>query len=169
MVDKQSTKINITTMPAARSYGFSLIELLIILVIIGILASIAYPNYKNYQVEVKRTDMMAEIQQMASRIEAQKLIYKKYENIPLSKIYIATPTSGKMSYPVSGTSVYEVSIFDVSGTPTLITSTNLSTKKWKIQAQPLASTIMTGDGTLTIDYTGMKCRGSSCGHGEQWK
>ena len=57
--------------------GFTLIELMVVVAIIGILAAIAYPSYQGYVERTNRADMMAEMQQIAQRIEANKIIYKR--------------------------------------------------------------------------------------------
>ena len=72
--------------------GFTLIELMIVVVIIGILASIAYPSYQGYIEKGKRVDMMAEMQQIGSRIEANKITYKRYDRIPLGQEFSNTTT-----------------------------------------------------------------------------
>lgn len=153
--------------------GFTLIEMMIVVSIIAILAAIAYPSYLGYQERTNRADMMAEIQQMVSRIEAQKINYKKYENIPLSTIFIKTPTSGKMEYPTDRPSLYEVTILNISNGDNdkapKITGANLSTVTWKIQAKPKTNGRMKGDGALSIDYTGKKCRGNTCGYTDEWR
>ena len=53
--------------------GFTLIEMMIVVAIIGILAAISYPSYQRYVIKTKRTDMMSEMQNIASEIESRKL------------------------------------------------------------------------------------------------
>ena len=66
-----------TKLPIQR--GFTLIEIMIVVTIIGVLAAIAYPSYQGYVERTNRADMMAEMQQIASRIESNKINYKRYE------------------------------------------------------------------------------------------
>ena len=63
-----------------RQQGFTLIELMIVVAIIGVLAAIAYPSYQRYVIKTKRTDMMTELQNIASQIESRKLAQGSYTN-----------------------------------------------------------------------------------------
>jgi type IV pilus assembly protein PilE len=63
---------------AARSAGFSLIELLITIMIIGILAAIAYPSYMSYAHSSDRTDArttMMNVAQVLQRCYSQTFNY----------------------------------------------------------------------------------------------
>lgn len=145
--------------------GFTLIELMIVVAILGILAAIAYPSYQGYMERVNRADMMTEMQQIASRIEANKITYKRYDRIPLNEIFSNTVTGASTTFPASGTALYDVTITPVSGT-------TLNGEKWVVTATPIASTRMVTDGVLTLNYEGIKCRikGSvkKCGANKEW-
>ena len=145
--------------------GFTLIELMIVVVIIGILASIAYPSYQGYIEKGKRIDMMAEMQQIASKIEANKITYKRYDRIPLSEIFSNTVSGAGTTFPSTGTALYNVSISPVSGS-------NLNGRNWTLTANPISGTQMEGDGMLTLNFEGEKCRGSGsdqkCGFDNEW-
>lgn len=144
-----------------KNQGFTLIELMIVVAIIGILATIAYPSYQRYVIKTKRTDMMAELQNIASRIESQKLASGSYANINTNLL-------GLGSYPTSGTSLYTVTL-----TPTPLTM------NWTLTAAPVAGEQMANDGRLTLNSNGQKCRDKNnngnttdtgeCGMGEEWK
>lgn len=149
--------------------GFTLVEMLIVVAIIGILAGIAFPSYSRYIIEGKRADMMAEMQQMASRIEANKITYKRYDRIPFNEIYApgATITSGTSTFPIADTPLYTVSLSP-------ITATTLSGPDWTITATPITGGQMANDGTLTLDNTGRRCRNVTisdrrCGVSDEWR
>lgn len=142
--------------------GFTLIELMIVVAIIGILAAIAYPSYQGYTERVNRADMMTEMQQIASRIEANKIIYKRYDRIPLNEVYSNAVTNAATTFPNSGAALYNVTIDPVSGN-------NLGGRDWTIRAIPVTGQRMASDGSLTLDSTGQKCRDTYCGKGSEWK
>ncbi|MBA2056631.1 prepilin-type N-terminal cleavage/methylation domain-containing protein [Psychrobacter cryohalolentis] len=129
--------------------GFTLIEMMIVVAIIGILAAIAYPSYQSYVIKSKRTDMMSEMQNIASIIESRKLAQGNYSNA------LITGLDG--DYPKQGSALYNVTF-----TPATLTS------KWKITAETINNTQVDGDGDLTFDYQTVKCRDSVCGTGNEW-
>jgi len=134
--------------------GFTLIELMIVVAIIGVLAAIAYPSYQSYVIKTKRVDMMTEMQNIASEIESRKLAQGRYSNA------LVTGLGG--DYPNQGTALYTVTIGNVTG----VSGTDL-TSKWQITATPKSGQ-MANDGTLTLNYQGIKCRDTACGTSEQW-
>ena len=129
--------------------GFTLIELMIVVAIIGIVSAIAYPSYQGYIEKGMRTDMMAEMQNIASTIESRKLAQGRYSNDLL------TGLGG--DYPANK-ALYEVTF-----------SPNLLTSQWEISAKPKSGSRMVGDGTLTLNHQGLKCRDSTCGTGSEWQ
>lgn len=152
--------------------GFTLIEIMIVVAIIGILAAIAYPSYQGYVERTNRADMMAEMQQIASRIESNKTNYKRYDRVPLSSIFSShLATDGSVSFPSSGTALYTVTIgTGILGGESWSTSTNiLGGRDWTIRAIPVSGQRMANDGTLTLSSAGRKCRGNTCGMGDEWQ
>ena len=161
---------NQDTLPMQQ--GFTLIEMMIVVAIIGILAAITYPNYQQYVTKTKRADMMAEMQQIAIRIESSKINYRRYDRIPLSAVFTgAVANNGSVSFPSSGTALYTVTIG--TGTPgesSWSTSTDtLGGRDWTIRAVPITGQYMANDGTLTLSSTGQKCRNNACGMGNEWE
>ena len=136
--------------------GFTLIEMMIVVAIIGVLAAIAYPSYQQYIVKTKRTDMMSELQNIASEIESRKLAQGSYNAISAGIIANFAGT-----YLVNGNALYTVNF-----TPDPLTA------KWAITATPIIGSQMAGDGSLSLNYQGIKCRGTGddakCGTGGSW-
>lgn len=131
-----------------RQQGFTLVEMMIVVAIIGVLAAIAYPSYQRYVIKTKRTDMMTEMQNIASQIESRKLAQGSYTNA-------GTGLNG--SFPRGGTALYTITL-----APTPLTD------RWTITATPVSSSQMANDGTLTLNAQGIKCRNTSCGTGQEW-
>lgn len=166
---KNSSIISQLSGASSRQTGFTLIELMIVIAIIGVVAAIAYPSYQSYVIKTKRSDMMVEMQQIASRIESNKINYKRYDRIPLTTIFSGAVTvdtdnngiaTAKASFPISGTVLYDITV-----TPN--DATTLSDKDWTITADPVG-TQMANDGILTLDSDGQKCRDTVCGSSNEW-
>lgn len=144
-------------------HGFTLIEMMIVVAIISILAAITYPSYQSYDIKTKRTDMMTEMQNIASEIESRKLAQGSYRAISAK-----VKTDFAIAYPRQGTALYNVTINPSTLTP----PDNALTNKWIITAMPRTGTQMADDGPLTLNYQGIKCRGidtdKKCGMAEEW-
>lgn len=134
--------------------GFTLIELMIVVAILGIIAAIAYPSYLGYMEKGHRADMMSELHNIASEIQSRKLAQGSYSTISTA---VMRDFNNK-SYPAQGTALYTVTV-----TPSPLTA------NWKITATPVTGKRMAGDGDITLNYQGLKCRASNCGTGDQWK
>lgn len=145
---------NTTVTVFKKQSGFTLIELMIVIAIIGILAAIAYPSYQQYVIKTKRTDMMSEMHNIASEIQSRKLAQGSYNNA------LITGLSG--AYPKQGDALYTVSF-----TPNPLTS------DWSIIATPKNGSQMANDGTLSLNFQNIKCRGDDpnkkCGTGDEWR
>ena len=130
--------------------GFTLIELMIVVAIIGVLAAIAYPSYQGYIEKGHRTDMMSELQNIATTIESRKLAQGRYSNALIAGL------GG--SFPRQGTALYTINF-----------SPDPLTANWTITATPVAGARMAGDGNITLNHQGLKCRDTSCGTNDEWQ
>src|SRR5690606_7915600 len=136
---------------SSNQTGFTLVEIMVVVAIIAVLAAFAYPNYQRYVIKTKRVDMMSEMQNIASEIESRKLAQGSY-----SAISAGVKTDFSTAYPRQGTQLYDVTITD----PLVA--------KWIITAAPKPNSQVISDGTLTLNYQEIKCRGSVCGTGKEW-
>ena len=136
--------------------GFTLIELMIVVAIIGVLAAIAYPSYQQYVIKTKRTDMMSEMQNIASEIESRKLAQGSYNTISAD-----IRTDFAIEYPRQGTALYDVTI-----------NPDPLTAQWLITATPKVNTQMANDGSLSLNNQGIRCRvigvDAKCGTDNSW-
>lgn len=150
-----SAKIKISNVTSKKQQGFTLIEMMIVVAIIGVLAAIAYPSYQRYVIKTKRTNMMTEMQNIASEIESRKLAQGSYKAISAG-----VKTDFARAYPKQGTQLYDVIITD----PLV--------SKWMITATPKTGSQMAKDGALSLNYQNIKCRikgtDEKCGNGEEW-
>lgn len=148
--------------------GFTLIELMIVVAIVAIMSAIAYPSYQQYVIKTKRTDMMGEMHNIASEIQARKLAQGSYNN------NLKSGLTG--DYPRQGSALYNVTIEPIVVTPkpptpapTLPTMLNA---EWIITANPITGTQMANDGSMTLNYLGVKCRViktvNTCGTNNEW-
>lgn len=143
--------------------GFTLIEMMIVVAIIALLASIAYPSYQSYIIKSKRADMMSEMQNIASQIESRKLAQGSYKAISQN-----IKAEFAVGYPRQGTVLYDLAINPIPLTP----PDNELTSKWMITATPKTGSQMANDGSMTLNYLGVKCRVirtvNTCGINDEW-
>lgn len=141
----------------ATQRGFTLVELMIVVAVIGIISAIAYPSYQGYIERGMRADMMSEMHNISAQIQSRKLEQGSYRSISTG---VTSDLAG--NYPRQGEALYSVAM-----TPSPLTS------EWTITATPIPSMRMADDGTLTLNYLGVKCRGDGadkkCGTGDEWK
>jgi type IV pilus assembly protein PilA len=64
------------------TFGFTLIELMIVVAIIGILAAIAIPNFVEFQCRSKQSEAKTNLRALASAQEAYRAEYDTYMNVP---------------------------------------------------------------------------------------
>lgn len=148
--------------------GFTLIELMIVVAIVAIMSAIAYPSYQQYVIKTKRTDMMSEMQNIASEIQARKLAQGSYNN------NLKSGLTG--DYPRQGSALYNVTIEPIVVTPEppppAPTPPTMLNAEWIITANPITGTQMANDGSMTLNYLGVKCRViknvNTCGINDEW-
>ena len=143
------SKCDLIANKSAKHQGFTLVEIMIVVAIVAVLAAIAYPNYQRYVIKSKRTDMMSEMHNIASQIQSRKLAQGSYSN------NLITGLGG--NFPRQGPTLYSISF-----TP------NPLAAEWVIIATPNPNSQMANDGTLTLNYQNIRCRGSVCGTGKEW-
>lgn len=156
------------TMKSNQQVGFTLIEMMIVVAIIGILAAIAYPSYQRYVIKTKRADMMSEMHNIASEIQARKLAQGSYTN------NLKSGLTG--DYPRQGSALYNVTIEPIVVTPKppppAPTPPTMLNAEWIITANPITGTQMANDGSISLNYLGVKCRViktvNTCGTNGEW-
>ena len=119
---------------AARSRGFSLIELMIVVAIIGIIAAIAYPSYTRYVQRSHRAEIAELLSEGAQTLERHYSKVGQYSNT--AAVITANPASNAW-YTVT---------------------TTRNAQDFTLLATPIAGTLMATDacGAFQITQTGAR-------------
>ena len=133
-------------MKMKRTFGFSLIELMIALAIVGILAAVAYPSYRNYVIRSSRAAAQTELLQLAAQQE------KIYLN---SNAYAFSVTAAYNGRSDGGLGKTTGRTDDRKYTIT-ITPTVGPTQVYTLTATPVAGSTQAADGTNTISSDGTR-------------
>lgn len=144
-----------------NSFGFTLVELMVVVVVIAILAAIAIPSYQSYVRKNLTAQVQQEMLKLADQLErhkAKNFSYKKFDpkylyagaTAAMSEVFVP---GGKLD---TNKSKYKIELKDISRemTENLLTTDN--GMMWSIKAVPLYS-----DGklyTLLVTSTGIRCK-----------
>jgi len=137
------------------SFGFTLIELMIVVAIIGILAAIAYPSYTEQVRKTRRADCAGELVGLGNAME---------RFFTENGTYLGASVGGNAGdiYPAQcpidgGTAYYNLAI------------ANQTASTFTIQAVPTGPQAADKCGTLTYTSTGVKGNSAGLGLEECWK
>lgn len=132
--------------PARKSWGFTLIEAMIVVAIIAILAAIAYPSYERYIIRANRSAAQQAMLGIASRQEQYMLD---------ARTYTVTLGTGGLNYAQDG--------WDCAADPLKCTNARYEITAALIAGPPPGYTITAAaqgrqlsDGNLTLDNLGVK-------------
>ncbi len=124
-----------------RQTGLTLIELMVVVAIVAILVGVALPAYQSYVIKGNRAAAQAYLMDMAQK---QQLFFND------SRSYAATEAALNVTQPQRVADNYNKSFTDANDPNDPMTFLLTATPKGK----------QTVDGTLTIDNTGEKKRGT---------
>ena len=124
-----------------KSWGFTLIELMITVAIVGILASVAYPSYKNHIKKGARAAAESQILDIANR-EQQYLLANR--SFATHTTLIANGYT--MPTDVSSNYTWAVEVSNTASAP----------PSYTITFTPVTTKVMAGDGDLTYNSSGTK-------------
>lgn len=130
-----------------KSFGFTLIELMIVVAIIGIIAAVAYPSYRDSVAKSRRADAQASLLELAQFMERHYTSNSRY-TVGTGDTRPALPFTQS---PKDGTTAFYNIAFNEG---TLTAAERRS--RFTLTATPTGP--MTGDrcGTLTLTHTGIK-------------
>ena len=140
-------------MNRTRSYGFTLIELVITLAIVAILAAIAFPAYQDHVRRARRADAQAALVELAQWMErnfTEDLSYDPDGDGETTLPFKEVPREGSNKY-------YGLSL------------SNLTATTFTLNAAPKGAQVSDKCKTLTLTHTGLKgTTNSALGVEECW-
>lgn len=127
------------TRPWRRSFGVTLIELMITVAVVAILAAVAIPSYNSYVVKANRRSAQAAMMDMAN-LQQQYLL----SNRTFASKSDLVATGFSLPSDVSARYTFDVSL-GASGPPS-----------FTITLTPISGGSQSSDGALTLDNLGVK-------------
>ena len=140
----QMEKLANMNMTARRAtFGFTLIELMIVVAIIGVLAAIAFPSYETYVIKSNRRATQAFMLDVANREKQYFLDARSYLDVANNAAF----TNLGMTVPTEVSKYYDMTVAaSAAATPPTFT----------VSATPIAGKKQANDGTLTLTQDGTK-------------
>jgi type IV pilus assembly protein PilE len=144
----------------AASFGFSMIELMIVVAIIAVLAAIAISSYSNYVVKTNRSAATGCMSQYASYMERFYTTNLRYDETPAS-----SSSSAAVPNPVAGTTptlVLDCATTAQTGNNYTYSVPAPSTTGYIIQATPINAQLTRDKqcGALTLNQLGSRTAAS---------
>ena len=134
-----------------KTFGFTLIEMMIAVAIVGIIAAIALPSYQASVRKSNRAEAKTELNDFAQRLQRCYTVYAKFNDGTNCGIYKDLTDADK--YITRGGQYYRITIdVPASGNPP---ETTYRLKATAIKAPQTADTAG-GCNELTLDHTGAK-------------
>ena len=137
-------------MTKARSYGFTLVELMVVVVILSIIVGIAYPSYRNYMTQTRRSDAQSILTQVANNEEKFFSSCNRYTTTMNAGTIPGCDGLG-YSNNLSPDGHYQGTI----GATTIAGAGTIATA-FTATATPVAGGLQANNGALRIDSTGVK-------------
>ncbi|HHW4681443.1 MAG TPA: type IV pilin protein [Xylella taiwanensis] len=100
-----------------QSYGFNLVELMVVVAVIAILSAIAYPSYRNYIRKGHRDQAKADLVEIAQLAERFRTVNNTYVGFPATNPISQSPRQGAAFYRVDFVGDATRSAFTVSAVP----------------------------------------------------
>ncbi len=155
-----------TQLNKTQSFGFTLIELMVVVLIMGILAAIAYPTYQKHMVKTRRAEAKVLLTQTAAALEKYFSRCNQYQttvtNAPvITPAIMRCPTEVSpglgLASDLSSNSYYQITIAagSITGTCTTINCGYTLTADPNGAGVP-APKLQQNDGKLQLDSNGLK-------------